>query len=431
MRLCTYNASGLRDFNKRKQIFVLLKYKKVDIVFIQETHMLEEDLSMWQNQWGGKMISAYGAADSRGMLILLRKHLNAKIKDINTDVNGRFIVVELEIDGIEIVLSNVYAPNRDSPTFFAEVVAIVELYENPNVIWGGDFNFAVNPFMDRKLSHHNNDLARDFFIQYCNDNDLVDVWRLMNPELRQYSCCHPNSTDHNWHKFSRLDMFFMVQGLANNVSKSIMQTGFQSDHSFVIMDLSFSEHIRGPGYWKFNVEHLHDPKFVKAMNAIIEESQQGNQLDNRSQWQKTKGAMIQFCKQYSIDKAKERNQIITELEKSAADIKSKIEGSKEIDPLDLQLQNDIQGQLQAFIEEKTKGALIRSRNCYYELGERSYKYFFALEKCNAKRKTMRKVKNSAGQIIHDPKVILEEQVRFYQKLYQSNGKTSFSNKKRN
>lgn len=202
VRFCTYNARGLGNFTKRKQLFNLLKYKNIDVVFLQESHMIEDEVWLWRSQWGGEIISSCGSSNARGVLILTRRGLDIKFGESVKDLHGRYIISEVIIDQCEFIVCNIYAPNIDNPLFFKEVEAQLELYDNANIVYGGDFNFAVNPELDRKFSHHNNDKARDTFMEFAEEKELVDVWRAMNPNEKQFSCCRPNSDSTDWYKFS-------------------------------------------------------------------------------------------------------------------------------------------------------------------------------------------------------------------------------------
>ena len=50
-------------------------------------------------------------------------------------------------------------------------------------------------------------------------------------------------------------------------------------------------------------------------------------------------------------------------------------------------------------------------------GEHNTKYFFNLEKANTKAKVMHKIRNEKGQLVSRYNEIIEEKVRFYEKLY--------------
>lgn len=118
VKICTYNARGLRDFCKRKQLFLLLKHKEYDVIFIQESHLLDNELHLWRNQWGGEILCSNGTSNSKGVLILFKRKLQYEIKNVIKDTNGRYLVLEIVIEETELILVNVYAPNNDSPEFF-------------------------------------------------------------------------------------------------------------------------------------------------------------------------------------------------------------------------------------------------------------------------------------------------------------------------
>ena len=60
---------------------------------------------------------------------------------------------------------------------------------------------------------------------------------------------------------------------------------------------------------------------------------------------------------------------------------------------------------------------MRSRANYELNSDKPSKYFLNLEKKNFVAKTIYRLQNNRGQIIHDPKVILNTQKEFYQELY--------------
>ena len=81
LRLVSFNARGLRDLKKRKQLFRILKEKRADIIMIQEAHCNDETLQLWTHQWGGKIFSSQGATNARGVMTLFKKGLPVKILD--------------------------------------------------------------------------------------------------------------------------------------------------------------------------------------------------------------------------------------------------------------------------------------------------------------------------------------------------------------
>ena len=52
LRVVTFNARGLSDNNKCRQVFKYLHELKVDIILIQESHCSNSKQKLWRNQWG-------------------------------------------------------------------------------------------------------------------------------------------------------------------------------------------------------------------------------------------------------------------------------------------------------------------------------------------------------------------------------------------
>lgn len=428
VRFCTY-ARGLGDFTKRKQLFTLIKLKKLDFVLIQESHLTDRDSNIWRSQWGGEMLYANGVSDSRGVLILINRLIDYKIGKVVTDLNGRYIISEFTIDNFTFVICNIYAPNVDSPDFFKKIEMEIELFDNSNIMVAGNFNFAIDPEIDRKISHYNNNKARDTFLSYAEFRELVDVWRVRNPDARQYSCCRPNSDSHDWHKMSRIDMIFMSFGMMNFVRSCRMSTGYRSDHSFVICDLQFSYAQKGPGFWKFNSSFLFDKQFLVASNAIIEEeiwkSSQVS-LTPEFRWLKVKGALIEFSKMYGRDKARDRNKRIIEIEEQLDKIKT-LYDALPCPNSELSVERDsLEKERKEIIQNRVNGIIIRTREKFFAEGERSSKYYFSLERHNASKKTMFSVKDEQGIITSDQTKIHQIQVNYFNKLYSPDKRANFN-----
>ena len=116
LRLATVN--GLRtnrlSVSKRRKIFTWLKKLNLDFVFLQETHADETCERLWLNEWGGEGFFANGTDISRGVAILLKPGFRVKVMKIHRDPTGRFVVLELTMQGAKLVLCNDTGPIRMS-----------------------------------------------------------------------------------------------------------------------------------------------------------------------------------------------------------------------------------------------------------------------------------------------------------------------------
>ena len=118
--------------------------------------------------------------------------------------------------------------------------------------------------------------------------------------------------------------------------------------------------------------------------------------------------------QYSKRKAKERGKKERYLQEELSKAKSKLENNP--NDHNTTYDNVVQGRLESFYEEKTKGEIIQARARWHEHGEKSTKYFLNVEKRNHVKKHIRKLFIN-GKITTDPHCILKEQECFYRGLY--------------
>ena len=125
------------------------------MIFLQEMHSVKKKEKIWNNQWGcGKnsMYFAHGTSISRGALIAFREGLNLKVIPSHLNDNGRYVILKVEIQNSPFILINYYAPNEEGQqvqilTEISDILAKMELEEDTQLIWGGDFN----SFFDCKL----------------------------------------------------------------------------------------------------------------------------------------------------------------------------------------------------------------------------------------------------------------------------------------
>ena len=73
----------------------------------------------------------------------------------------------------------------------------------------------------------------------------------------------------------------------------------------------------------------------------------------------------------------------------------------------------------------TQGAMLRTKTQYFEMGEQSTKYFFSLEKRNARNKTIQSTYTEEGRLTIDSIEVLKQQASFFHKLYTRNENVCF------
>ena len=139
------NVRGIRSATKRKALFMWLKEQKSDIIFLQETYSTAEVEDIWRTQWQGKLFFSHGTCHSCGVMVLVRGDLDFNLISIRTDDEGRYIVLEAEVQGANFLLVNVYVPNKvqEQCRFIENLNSTIDdvIKDNePKLVVGGDFN---------------------------------------------------------------------------------------------------------------------------------------------------------------------------------------------------------------------------------------------------------------------------------------------------
>ena len=75
--------------------------------------------------------------------------------------------------------------------------------------------------------------------------------------------------------------------------------------------------------------------------------------------------------------------------------------------------------LDDLIYDEVKGAAMRSRTIWYEEGDKASKMFLNLERAQAERKCIKKLRTEDGKLLTNTKDIMAEQQSYYQRLYTS------------
>ena len=419
------NVRGLKDRNKRVQVFSWLKNRNANIFFLQETHSTSDTENAWKEDWGNSnMFFSHGTSNSRGVCVLFKTACNFDIKQIFQDGEGRFIILDIILNNQKITLINVYGPNNDEPTFFENIQKELDDFECESIIWGGDFNCVQDITLDKKggrAQTHVNSQKRiqDIMGAY----DLVDIWRRKNPNVFRYT----------WHSSSnppvqcRLDYFLVSFNLYSQINECNISPGFKTDHSSVSINVVTTDEARGRGFWKFNTSLLHDIDYVneikQCINKVVTDDCIIQNMDPCTLWDFLKchirSKTIEYSAKISRTRKEQENLLIQRL----GDLEHQYDTNPTVD-----IQNNIKrcrSELDILYRFKTDGCIVRSRANWVEHGERNSKYFIGLEKRNQKQKVISKLHSDNGNILTKSADILNEEKQFYQNLYTSSNPPAF------
>ena len=414
LKLNSFNSRGLGSAYKRRCVFQWLKQFHRGITLLQETHTTEAVEKQWLQDWDGPISFSHGTNCSRGVAILFPKELDVTICNRTIDDEGRFILLEISIDGQNFTVVNVYAPTKDKEVeqirFIDFVLHTLENYGNDNLIIGGDLNTCLDPKIDKKGGIVEKcSLYAKKVLELNEEFNLVDIWRVTNPDSQKYTW---RGRTRNGLVQSRLDYWLISTHLIYNLKTVQIKPGIKSDHSIVNLHFYIKESPkRGRGFWKFNCSLLYDQVYVNKIKEVLANCEtKYSDLDNKALlWDAVKCEIRSETISYSSWKSKQKRLAGQELQRRIETLEKNINDNHDE-------YIAAKHEFDSYNDELAKGIFIRSRAQFIEDNEKSTKYFLQQEKQNYKTKHITALKIDSN-LITNPKEIMEEQEKFYKNLY--------------
>ena len=364
LKFLSWNIKGANLAIKRKKLLLYLKQKKVDVCFLQETHLDNEE-SKLQRDWVGKIFYSAYSSSQRSVGILIRKNVNVTIHKQLSDREGRWVAISADLFGSGCSLINIYAPNIDCPDFFGNICCVAKQLGNAYVIIGGDFNQVRDPALDKSRgtntrSIHKSQLAIDVLED---ELGLVAIWRTLHPQEREYTFySNPHSL------YSRIDYFLISKQLVSTVIAASVGNIVLSDHAPVEVVLGSKAESETPrGHWRLNTSLLKNDKscdFIKKEILEYWEFNEGSASNPGLEWDAFKACLRGRLIQHSSYLKKQAAIRSFELEKEIKDLE-KIYASQ-LDPVVLTQLKKLKFELNSILQRKAEFSLFQCRQKYYE-----------------------------------------------------------------
>ena len=384
--------------------------------------------------WGYECYFSSFASNSRGVAILFNNNFEFKVLKEKRDLNGNYLVLDIEIDKQKLTLLSLYGPNTDSPNFFEQIINVIEDFRNENYIICGDFNLVLYPHIDYcNYIQINNPRARDKLLEIIDERSLIDPFRELFPDLKRYTWRKKTPF-----KQARLDFYLFTENMLTNLTGCKIEPSYRSDHSMVVIELTFNPFIRGKGLWKFNNSLLYDQEYIKIVKekitdvkkqysalvynfdnieAVSNEKLQctiNSQLFLETLLMEIRGKTISYSSYKKKQKATRELDLIKEIQV----LESTVHGDS------IQYLESKKRELENLRKEKMMGKMVRARIQWIEEGEKPSTYFCGLESKNFTNEIIPKVEKEDGNIITNQKGILKEAKLYYEALYEN---TDFGN----
>ena len=134
--------------------------------------------------------------------------------------------------------------------------------------------------------------------------NLIDIWRLRNPDKRQFTWRKRNPIIQR-----RIDFWLISDDLQDDVKKTEIIPAIKTDHSAISLSInSLKDQPFGPSYWKFNSSLLEDHNYIRLIHSEYPKwiTEFSEVKDNRVLWDLIKYRIRQTTIRYSKMIAKNR-----------------------------------------------------------------------------------------------------------------------------
>ena len=149
IKVLSANCQGLQNIKKRIDVLSYFKETNANIVCLQDTHLIDDDIMAVKELWNNDVYLNGGKTNSCGVTILLNNNFEYEILSCKKDKNGNYLnLLNMKLSSMNINLVTLYGPNNDSPTFFEEISKLLENANTDYNILCGDFNVALDNEID-------------------------------------------------------------------------------------------------------------------------------------------------------------------------------------------------------------------------------------------------------------------------------------------
>ena len=200
----------------------------------------------------------------------------------------------------------------------------------------------------------------------------------------------------------RLGYIFISSSVQDSVQNIDVLTSFCNDHSLLLLSHKKRSHSNlGQNFWKFNCSLIRNELSVLRMKKHIENiiSSLDSVFNHPMKREFLRYEVRKFTISFSENETESMREKKLHLEKKLKLVEGKLNCNEAKDGYNICKEN-----LGVIYDEIANGIKIRSRCGWYELGEKSNKFFLNLQKYRASHNSIRKVIHDAQEITDHKKV---------------------------
>ena len=249
LNLGTLNVRWLSDPSKYVHLLGELSNLSVDVAAVQGTlFTCAVDCGVLEDDYF--VLSVYGSCSSASVSLLIGRSLNADVKLVLADVEGRLVVADVTVKIFEFRVGAVYAPNiaAERVSFFRRLALFLD---DPKwIALVGNWNATLDPKIDRvRRKARRSGRCKSSLLDFMACHDLVDRFRQDHPEMEMWTWL---DNSHSVRVRSYLERVLVRKADTDFVTCPTFHYVAQTDHRLVKVSVQLANRPSLAGYWKFN-----------------------------------------------------------------------------------------------------------------------------------------------------------------------------------
>ena len=136
--IITLHLNGLNVPSKRHRLAEWIQKQDVYICCLKETPFRPRDTYRLKVRRWKMIFHANGNQKKAGVAILMSDKIGFKIQAITTDKEGHYIMIKGSIQEEDIIIVNIYAPNKGTPRYIRQMVTAIKGEIGSNTVIVGD-----------------------------------------------------------------------------------------------------------------------------------------------------------------------------------------------------------------------------------------------------------------------------------------------------
>ena len=416
MKIVTWNVRGVCSPSKMYGMWKNVFSNQWDILCaVEHKDHAKSGTSHQHNGYHACYAGVNGGLYS-GVILIVKNNLQPVV--IQSDVHGRFIVVEINYEGERIWVVGIYAPN--------EAAQRIELWQCLNQVLAngrpgfllGDFNMCSESIQSTSIHCLMDAPEREVWDSFVVQVLRYDAWTWINGTESGYTfqSAQYRST------WSRLDRIYIMHEdvfLPEVLTMQVYRGIASSDHFPVVLECTHQavdgfKSLLGRQPLRFNSSFLRHENFRHAMGQLVGEFTRQVNIGGVSSWDVCLSNIQQFARHYGISQASSRKQTVRLVQQLLNRCNALLVSSPFDDVL-LDIQVTLSQALQDLeVHSYQRSRVVGMKQELHDHNCQSHKFFHGLHASHARMNVVRL--EIDGTLNTDPQVIIDNCIQHFTTL---------------